>query len=188
MSLWEYIGNVQKDVGNNVKTSAVPATNGRVPFGVTLDSSKSLLSRISKLNTQSQLAMKRGLTNQDVEDARLATIKAMSAVSGFIGAGIDKVIPESTQKKISQSVETPLRLATVGQRNVRANYSFVRAQSNDETAKGFLAGLNLIAGGLTGAIAGASIGGLAGLPFGGVGALPGAAVGAIAGFVLAQAE
>ena len=35
MNLWEYIGNLQNDIGNDVKTTAVPATNGRIPFGVT---------------------------------------------------------------------------------------------------------------------------------------------------------
>ena len=186
MSLWEYIGNLQKDVGNDVKTSAVPATNGRVPFGVTLDSSKSMLPKASKSGTQSRFAPTREITNQDVENARIATLKGMSAVSGFIGSGIDKFIPESVQKKVSQSLETPLRLVTVGQRNVRSNYSFVRAQSDDETAKGFLAGLNLIAGGLLGAIAGgvatgAAVG-LAGGPISPITSTVGAVAGGLAGF------
>lgn len=182
MNLWEYIGNLQKDIGNDVKTTAVPATNGRIPFGVTLDTSKAIPPKPGTRVVQTRFAPTRAITNQDIENRRIDVLKGMSAVSGFIGAGIDKVIPESVQKKISKTMETPLKLATAGQRNVRANYAFVRALGDDETAKGMIAGLNLIAGGITGAIAGASVGGLAGLPFGGVGALPGAAVGALAGF------
>jgi hypothetical protein len=182
MSLWEYLGNLQKDIGNDVKTSAVPATNGRIPFGVTLDTSKAIPPKTGTRVVQTRFAPTRAITNQDIENRRIDVLKGMAAVSGFIGAGIDKVIPESVQKKISKTAETPLKLLTAGQRNVRANYAFVRALGDDETAKGMLAGLNLIAGGITGAIAGASVGGLAGLPFGGVGALPGAAVGALAGF------
>jgi len=182
MNLWEYIGNLQKDIGNDVKTTAVPATNGRIPFGVTLDTSKAIPPKTGTRVVQTRFAPTRAITNQDIENRRIDVLKGMSAVSGFIGAGIDKVIPESVQKKISKTAETPLKLLTAGQRNVRANYAFVRALGDDETAKGMIAGLNLIAGGITGAIAGASVGGLAGLPFGGVGALPGAAVGALAGF------
>ena len=182
MNLWEYIGNLQKDIGNDVKTNAVPATNGRIPFGVTLDTSKAIPPKTGNRVVQTRFAPTRAITNQDIENRRIDVLKGMSAVSGFIGAGIDKFIPESVQKKISKTMEKPLEIATAGQRNVRANYAFVRALGDDETAKGMLAGLNLIAGGITGAIAGASVGGLAGLPFGGVGAFPGAAVGALAGF------
>lgn len=184
MNLWEYLGNLQKDIGNDVKTTAVPATNGRIPFGVTLDTSKAIPQNTGTRVVQpgTRFAPTRAITNQDIENRRVDVLKAMSAVSGFVGAGIDKFIPESVQKKVSKTMETPLKLATAGQRNVRANYAFVRALGDDETAKGMLAGLNLIAGGITGAIAGASVGGLAGLPFGGVGAFPGAAVGALAGF------
>lgn len=182
MNLWEYIGNLQKDIGNDVKTTAVPATNGRIPFGVTLDTSKAIPQNTGTRVVQSRFAPTRAITNQDIENRRVDVLKGMSAISGFIGAGIDKFIPESVQKKVSKTMETPLKILTAGQRNVRSNYAFVRALGDDETAKGMLAGLNLIAGGLTGAIAGASVGGLAGLPFGGVGAFPGAAAGAIAGF------
>jgi hypothetical protein len=182
MNLWEYIGNLQKDIGNDVKTTAVPATNGRIPFGVTLDTSKAIPQNAGNRVVQTRFAPTRAITNQDVENRRVDVLKGMAAVSGFIGSGIDKFIPESVQKKVSKTMETPLKLLTAGQRNVRSNYAFVRALGDDETAKGMIAGLNLIAGGVTGAIAGASVGGLAGLPFGGVGALPGAAVGALAGF------
>ena len=182
MNLWEYIGNLQKDIGNDVKTNAVPATNGRIPFGVTLDTSKAIPPKTGNRVVQTRFAPTRGITNQDVENRRLDVLKGMSAISGFIGSGIDKFIPESVQKKVSKTMEKPLEIATAGQRNVRSNYAFVRALGDDETAKGMIAGLNLIAGGIAGAITGASVGGLAGLPFGGVGALPGAAVGALAGF------
>jgi hypothetical protein len=182
MSLWEYIGNLQKDIGNDVKTDAVPAKNGRVPFGVTLDTSKAIPAKTSNRVVQSRFAPTRAITNQDIENRRVDVLKGMSAISGFIGSAVDKVIPESVQKKISKTMEKPLELATAGTRNVRANYAFIRALGDEETAKGMIAGLNLIAGGVAGAIAGASVGGLAGLPFGGVGALPGAAVGALAGF------
>lgn len=182
MNVWEYIGNLQKDIGNDVKTTAVPATNGRIPFGVTLDTSKAIPPKTGTRVVQTRFAPSRAITNQDIENRRIDVLKGISAVSGFIGGVIDKVVPESVQKRVSKASETPLKIATAGMRNVRSNYAFVRASGDNETAKGMLAGLNLIAGGITGAIAGASVGSLAGFPFGGVGALPGAAVGALAGF------
>lgn len=180
MSLWEYIGNLQKDVGNDVKTSAVPATNGRVPFGITLDTSKAIPPKTGTRTVQTRFAPTRAITNQDVENRRIDVLKGISAVSGFIGSGIDKFIPESVQKKISKTAETPLKLLTAGQRNVRSNYAFVRALGDDETAKGMIAGLNLIAGGVATAIAGAGLGAAAGLAGGPLAPLT-STVGAVAG-------
>jgi hypothetical protein len=185
MNLWEYLGNLQKDMGNDVKTTAVPAKNGRIPFGVTLDTSKAIPPKTGTRAVQTRFAPSRAITNQDIENRRVDVLKGMSAISGFIGSGIDKFIPESVQKKISKTMEKPLEIATAGQRNVRSNYAFVRALGDDETAKGMLAGLNLIAGGITGAIAGAAAGGATGLiggPAAPVTSTIGAAAGALLGF------
>jgi hypothetical protein len=184
MNLWEYIGNLQKSMGNNVKSSSVPATNGRIPFGVSLDTSKSIPNKDGSRVIQSRFAPTRPITNQDIENSRVNLIKGVAAVSGFFGSAIDKVIPESVQKKVSEVTEKPINLLMAGQRNVRSNYSFFRGAAEDNVAKGMLTALNFIASGLAGATAGAGIGAAAGAPFGGVGAAPGAIAGGIAGFVV----
>lgn len=185
MNLWEYIGNLQKDIGNDVKTDAVPATNGRIPFGVTLDTSKVIPAKNGNAGAQARFAPTRKVTNEDVERTRQNAIKAMSAVSGFIGGAVDRVVPESVQKRVSKAMETPTKILLSGQKNVRSNYSFFRTMLEDNIAEGMIVGLNTIASGVTGAIAGAGIGAGAGAVFGaGVGALPGAVAGGIGGFVV----
>jgi hypothetical protein len=171
MSLWDYIGNIQKDMGNNIKTDAVPAKNGRVPFGVSLDTAKSVPAKAGNTVVQARFAPTRKITNEDVEKARVAAIKGFTWATEMAL----KYTPLAVIPKIDEATGGGLSKALMaGAKNVRSNYAFVRGTADDDTAKGFLAGLNLIASGVAGAIAGAA----AGAPFAGVGAIPGA----IAGF------
>jgi hypothetical protein len=183
MSVWEYLGNLQKELGNNVNTTAVPAKNGRIPFGVSLDTSKSIPPKTGPRVVQTRFAPTRAITNQDIENTRVDVIKGMSAVSGFVGGVVDKVVPESVQKKVSKAVEKPIELLSSGMRNVRSNYSFVRTLSEDKASEGMVAFLNYLAGGATGAIAGAGLGAGAGSVVPGLGTGIGAIGGGIAGFV-----
>jgi len=173
MNLWEYIGNIQKDMGNNVNTDAVPAKNGRVPFGVSLDTAKAIPAKTGNTVVQARFAPTRKITNQDVERLRVATIegatKATELAMKYTPLAIIPAIDEATKGGLSKAL-------MAGAKNVRSNYAFVRGAADADAAKGFLAGLNLIASGVAGAVAG----GAAGLAFGGVGAIPGA----IAGFTI----
>jgi hypothetical protein len=56
-------------------------------------------------------------------------------------------IDEATKGGLSQAL-------MAGAKNVRSNYALIRAAGDDDAAKGMLASLNLIVGGLTGAVAG----------------------------------
>jgi hypothetical protein len=180
MNLWEYIGNIQKDMGNNVNTDAVPAKNGRIPFGVSLDTAKAVPAKTGNTVVQARFAPTRKITNEDVERLRVNVIKGFTKATEFAmkytPLAIIPAIDEATKGGLSNAL-------MAGAKNVRSNYAFVRGAADEEISKGMLAGLNLIAGGFSGAIAGAGLGAAAGLPFAGVGAGPGAIGGGIAGFV-----
>lgn len=180
MNLWEYIGNIQKDMGDNVNTDVVPAKNGRIPFGVSLDTAKAVPAKTGNTVVQARFAPTRKITNDDVERLRVNVIKGFTKATEFAmkytPLAIIPAIDEATKGGLSKALMS-------GAKNVRSNYAFVRGAADEEVAKGMLAGLNLIAGGISGAIAGAGIGAAAGLPFAGVGAGPGAIGGGIAGFV-----
>jgi hypothetical protein len=180
MNLWEYIGNIQKDMGNNVNTDAVPAKNGRIPFGVSLDTAKAVPAKTGNTVVQARFAPTRKITNEDVERLRVNVIKGFTKATEFAmkytPLAIIPAIDEATKGGLSNALMS-------GAKNVRSNYAFVRGAADEEISKGMLAGLNLIAGGVSGAIAGAGLGAAAGLPFAGVGAGPGAIGGGIAGFI-----
>lgn len=181
MSLWEYIGNVQKDMGNNIKTDAVPAKNGRVPFGVSLDTAKAVPAKTGNTVVQARFAPTRKITNEDVERARLAAIKGFTWATEMAM----KYTPLAIIPKIDEATDGGLSKALMaGAKNVRSNYALIRAAADDDAAKGMLSGLNLIVGGITGAIAGAGLGAVAGA---GVGAIPGAIAGAVTGVAAAGA-
>ena len=173
MNLWEYIGNLQKDMGNNVNTDAVPAKNGRIPFGVSLDTAKSIPAKTGNTVVQARFAPTRKITNEDVERLRVATIEGASKATEFAmkytPLAVIPAIDEATKGGLSKALMS-------GAKNVRSNYAFVRGAADANAAKGFLAGLNLIGSGVAGALAG----GAAGFALGGVGAIPGA----IAGFAI----
>jgi hypothetical protein len=180
MNLWEYIGNLQKDIGNNVNNDAVPAKNGRVPFGVSLDTAKAVPAKTGNTVVQARFAPTRKITNEDVEGLRVNIIKGFTKATElamkYTPLAIIPAIDEATKGGLSKALMS-------GAKNVRSNYAFVRGAADEEIAKGMLAGLNLVAGGVTGAIAGAGLGAAAGAPFALVGAGPGAIGGGIAGFV-----
>jgi hypothetical protein len=180
MNLWEYIGNIQKDMGNNVNTDVVPAKNGRIPFGVSLDTAKAVPAKTGNTVVQARFAPTRKITNEDVERLRVNVIKGFTKATEFAmkytPLAVIPAIDEATKGGLSNALMS-------GAKNVRSNYAFVRGAADEEISKGMLAGLNLIAGGVSGAIAGAGLGAAAGLPFAGVGAGPGAIGGGIAGFI-----
>lgn len=181
MSLWEYIGNVQKDIGNNVKNGNVPATNGRVPFGVSLDTAKAVPARNGNAVVQTRFAPTRKITNEDAERLRVTAISGAEKVAGFAM----KYTPLAIIPAIDKATEGGLTKALMtGIKNVRSNYSFVRTVIEDEASKGLIAGLNIIAGAGAGAIAGAGLG----APFVGVGAIPGAIAGGVIGAATAGAR
>jgi hypothetical protein len=180
MSLWDYIGNIQKDMGNNIKTDAVPAKNGRVPFGVSLDTAKAVPAKTGNTVVQARFAPTRKITNEDVEKARVAAIKGVTWATEMAL----KYTPLAVIPKIDEATKGGLSKALMaGAKNVRSNYALIRAAGDDDAAKGMLSGLNLIVGGLTGAIAGAAIG----APAAGVGAIPGAIAGFVTGVAAAGA-
>ena len=181
MSLWDYIGNIQKDMGNNIKTDVVPAKNGRVPFGVSLDTAKAVPAKTGNTVVQARFAPTRKITNEDVEKARVAAIKGFTWATEMAL----KYTPLAVIPKIDEATNGGLSKALMaGAKNVRSNYALIRAAADDDAAKGMLASLNLIVGGLTGAIAGAGLGAVAGV---GVGAIPGAIAGAVTGVAAAGA-
>lgn len=181
MSLWDYIGNIQKDMGDNIKTDVVPAKNGRVPFGVSLDTAKAVPAKTGNTVVQARFAPTRKITNEDVEKARVAAIKGFTWATEMAL----KYTPLAVIPKIDEATNGGLSKALMaGAKNVRSNYALIRAAADDDAAKGMLASLNLIVGGLTGAIAGAGLGAVAGV---GVGAIPGAIAGAVTGVAAAGA-
>lgn len=180
MSLWDYIGNIQKDMGDNIKTDVVPAKNGRVPFGVSLDTAKAVPAKTGNTVVQARFAPTRKITNEDVEKARVAAIKGFTWATEMAL----KYTPLAVIPKIDEATKGGLSKALMaGAKNVRSNYALIRAAADDDAAKGMLASLNLIVGGLTGAIAGAALG----APAAGVGAIPGAIAGAVTGVAAAGA-
>ena len=180
MSLWDYIGNIQKDMGNNIETDVVPAKNGRVPFGVSLDTAKAVPAKTGNTVVQARFAPTRKITNEDVEKARIAAIKgftwATEMALKYTPLAIIPKIDEATQGGLSKAL-------MAGAKNVRSNYALIRAAADDDAAKGMLSGLNLIVGGLGGAITGAALG----APAAGVGAIPGAIAGFVTGVAVAGA-
>jgi hypothetical protein len=180
MSLWDYIGNIQKDMGDNIKTDVVPAKNGRVPFGVSLDTAKAVPAKTGNTVVQARFAPTRKITNEDVEQARIAAIKGFTWATEMAL----KYTPLAIIPKIDEATKGGLSKALMaGAKNVRSNYALIRAAADDDAAKGMLASLNLIVGGLTGAVAGAAIG----APAAGVGAIPGAIAGFVTGVAAAGA-
>ena len=180
MSLWDYIGNIQKDMGDNIKTDVVPAKNGRVPFGVSLDTAKAVPAKTGNTVVQARFAPTRKITNEDVEKARIAAIKGFTWATEMAL----KYTPLAVIPKIDEATNGGLSKALMaGAKNVRSNYALIRAAADDDAAKGMLSGLNLIVGGLTGAIAGAALG----APAAGIGAIPGAIAGAVTGVAAAGA-
>jgi len=180
MSLWDYIGNIQKDMGNNIKTDAVPAKNGRVPFGVSLDTAKAVPAKTGNTVVQARFAPTRKIANEDVEKARVAAIKSVTWATEMAL----KYTPLAVIPKIDEATKGGLSKALMaGAKNVRSNYALIRAAGDDDAAKGMLSGLNLIVGGLGGAITGAALG----APAAGVGAIPGAIAGFVTGVAVAGA-
>ena len=173
MSLWDYIGNIQKETGNNVKSDAVSTKNGRIPFGITLDTAKAVPQKDGFADARARYARAaQGITNADVEKARIAALDAAKKVGEFSM----KYTPLAAIPAIDKATGGGLSKALMaGAKNVRSNYAFIRSAADDNTASGLLAGLNMIVGGALGAIGGAAVGGAAGF---GIGAIPGA----IAGF------
>lgn len=179
MSLWDYIGNIQKDIGNNVKADNVPAKNGRIPFGVTLDTAKTVTKKDGYADARARYTDRSGgITNADIEKARVGLLTGLSTVTGFIGRVTDPFLPD-LPKSFTAGVNKALM---TGAMNVRSNYAFVRGAVEDSVTNGMLSMLNILAAGGAGAIAGAGIGGSIGAIGGaGVASIPAGAVGAIGG-------
>lgn len=180
MSLWDYIGNIQKVLGNNVKNSNVPTKNDRVAFGPTLDTAKNLAPDKPYSDAYYRLRHK-PVTNDDVERLRQQTIKVAVPVLGFVGSVANKAFKASPLGKLDKLTggkisETGKAALLAGQQQTRSNYAYVRAAADDSAGSGLFTALTIIAGGTVGAIAG----GAAGFATTGVGVIPGA----IGGFTI----
>lgn len=180
MSLWDYIGNIQKVLGNDIKNSDVPTKNDRVAFGPTLDTAKNLAPKKPYSDAYARLHHK-AITNDDVERFRQQAINVAAPVLGFIGGIANKAFKASPLGQIDKA--TGGKVTTVGkkallagQQQTRSNYAYVRAAADDSAGSGLFTALSIIAGGTLGAIAG----GGAGLATTGIGVVPGA----IAGFTI----
>ena len=180
MSLWDYIGNIQKDIGNNVKADNVPAKNGRIPFGVSLDTAKTVKNKDGYADARARYAARSnaGITNVDIEKARVGLLTGLGKAAEFVGKVTDPFLPD-LPKSVTAGVN---KVLMSGAMNVRSNYAFVRGAVEDNASAGMLAMLNLLASGTTGAIAGAGVGGgIGAVAGGGIASIPAAAIGAIGG-------
>lgn len=180
MSLWDYIGNIQKVLGNDVKNPSVPTKNDRIAFGPTLDTAKNLAPKNKYVAAYSQL-MRKGITNDDIENVRQGTINIAMPVLGFLGKVTGTAFNASPLGKLDRATGGAITTAgkktlLAGQQQTRSNYAYVRAAADDSTGSGLFTALTIIAGGTVGAIAG----GAAGFATTGIGAVPGA----IAGFTV----
>lgn len=185
MSLWDYIGGIQKAFGNDVKSDNVPTKNDRVPFGPTLDTAKNLAPKNPYSDAYARLHHK-APTNDDIERFRKEAIHVGENVLGFVGKVAGVAYKASPIGKLDQL--TGGKITTVGkkallagQESTRSNYAFVRQAAEESVGAGLFAALNIVVGGTIGAIAG----GAAGLAAGGIGAIPGAIAGASVGASIA---
>lgn len=178
MSLWDYIGGIQKAFGNDVKNENVPSQNDRVPFGPTLDTAQNLTPKDPYADAYARLHHK-PVTNNDIERFRQEALHVGETALGFVGKVGGKLYEMSPIGQIDKATggniqTTGKKILLSGQNTVRSNYAFVRSAADESVGAGLFAALNIIVGGTLGAIAG----GAAGFTAGGVGAIPGAIAGA----------
>ena len=181
MSLWDYLGGIQKSLGSNVKNENVPSQNNRVPFGPTLDVAKNLTPKDPYADAYARLHH-RAPTNEDTERLRQEVLRVGETVLGFVGKVGGKLYEISPIGQLDKMTGGQIQTAgkkvlLSGQGTVRSNYAFVRSAADENVGAGLFSALNIIVGGALGAIAGGTVGFAAG----GFGAIPGAIGGAIIG-------
>jgi hypothetical protein len=168
MSLWEYFGNIQDRFKQKPGTTSQPYnTDGRLNFGITLDTASSLPQNPTSYNDR-------------IESARLALTGGAGMVIGkpsgiAAGAAIGSVIPgvgtaigaglgtaafgiaeldKVTEGKVSNAL-------MAGTKGVRSNYAFTRDIAKHDAGMGILSGLLMIGAGVAGAAAVIASGGAA---------------------------
>ena len=178
MALWDLLGNIQNKFKQAPGAAEPFNTDGRPTFGTSLDIAKNLPANPKSFNDRA-------------EDARLAFLKATQENLGT-AEGVKKSLPALVIPGIGVPLvaltgsayglaeldkKTDGKMSSVlmaGAKGLRSNYAFVNDLARHDAGMGLLASLNMIAGGVAGAVGGFALGGLFGA---GVGAIPGAVAG-----------
>lgn len=185
MALWDILGNLQDKLKNKTVASGPYNQDGRINFGTSIDVASNLPQNPKSFNDRA-------------EDARQWLLKTTGENLGT-ASGIKKSLPLLVVPVIGGPAvaitgaayglaeldkKTDGRMSKVmmaGTKGLRSNYAFVQDVARKDAGMGFLAGLNMIAGGVLGGIGGAVIGTLGGP----AGIIAGAATGAGLGAQLA---
>ena len=185
MNLWDRIGNLQNLFSANTPDKKVPGVHnqyGKVPFGVSFDTSKGLPRNANSYWSYMDTA-KKDLSNQGfglpgvsqggaavtgAEGFRQGAIEAGTFVMTPLATGIEK-IDEKTNGNFSKAL-------SAGAKSVRSNYAYMSDVYKHDAALGILSGLTMVVGG----VAGAAVGGVVGL----LGGPVGFAAGVTGGFAL----
>jgi hypothetical protein len=182
MTIWDILGNLQDKLKNKKVASGPYNSDGRINFGSSIDVASNLPQNPKSFNDRA-------------EDARQALLKATSENLGTT-SGIKKSLPlllipgigvpavgltSAAYGLAELDKKTDGRMSKVmmaGTKGLRSNYAFVQDVARKDAGMGFLATLNMIAGGVIGGLGGAAVGALGG-PAGLIaGAVTGAGLGA----------
>ena len=185
MTIWDILGNLQDKLKNKTVDSGPYNKDGRINFGTSVDVASNLPQNPKSFNDRA-------------EDARQWLLKTTGENLGTT-SGIKKSLPVLAVPAIGGPLvgittaayglaeldkKTDGRMSKVmmaGTKGLRSNYAFVQDVARKDAGMGFLASLNMIAGGILGGVGGALVGTLGGP----AGVIAGAATGAGLGAQLA---
>jgi hypothetical protein len=185
MAIWDYLGNLQNKLTQKQTASGPYNADGRVNFGPSLDVAKNLPKNPQSYNDRAEDARQWLLKTAEENIGTATGVKNSLPLLLIPGIGTAAVgFTTATYGLAELDKKTDGRISKVmmaGTKGLRSNYAFVQDVARHNAGLGLLAGLNMLAGGVIGAVGGFAAGAVAGA---GVASIPGAFAGAAAGFGL----
>jgi hypothetical protein len=174
----DYLGNLQNKLKGKQVASGPYNQDGRINFGTALDVSSNLPKNPQSFNDRAEDARQWLLKTTGENLGTTSGIKKSLPLLVIPGIGVPAVGLTTAAYGLAElDKKTDGRMSKVmmaGTKGLRSNYAFVQDVARHNAGLGLLAGLNMLAGGVIGAIGGFAAGAVAGA---GVGAIPGAVAG-----------
>lgn len=181
MTMLDYLGNLQNKLKQKQVASGPYNPDGRINFGTAIDVASSLPKNPKSFNDRAEDTRQWLLKTTGENLGTTSGIKKSLPLLLVPGIGVPAVGLTTAAYGLAElDKKTDGRMSKVmmaGTKGLRSNYAFVQDVARHNAGLGLLAGLNMIAGGVIGAIGGFAAGAVAGA---GVGAIPGA----VAGFAI----